>query len=860
MLSPDATELIAQTLSEVFDVVCVLSSEKEVVNIYGKHNGNSGDDDWVQQLIANNTHIIDSVFEGRKTVSQCYRDYSSGTDYTIKIIAPPHNNLQVYIAVCKIEKTPVSDEATIWRLALDAAGEGIWDLNTDTGTMTFSDRWYDIFGFDRNQVNTMQDWTSLVHPDDLERATSTFLHYATNQSTRYYCEIRYKSMSGEYKWILSQGIIAQRDKDGKPFRFVGTHTDIHDRKILEEEHKANAKLLTRLIDNMDAGLLVTDEHKKIIFVNQAFCKLYGISARPYELKGLDTAASLEEHKLFYKNPDELTDRINEILKDGKAVFGEELEMKDGRIISRDYLPLSFDHTDTGEMWWFKDITEKKTIEARFEKQRLFYELLLNNIPADIAVHDKNHKFLFINPSAIKDDELRAWLIGKGHEDYCAYRNLPLSIAEERNARFRKMTEDKKPLEWEEKVVNRQGETTYHIRCLYPVFDDEGEIDVVIVYGVNITARIQAEQALATSMSAFANSFNFSGIGKALLSPAGKWLEVNDVVCRITGYSRNELLTLSHRDITYPADEDIDAKQITALLEKTISSYSIEKRFVCKNGLIIVTSLTVSLVWDADNAPKYFVCDIVDITKTRQLAEEVQRKNRELESIRDSLVNKINQLEELTGIVGHNLRGPAANIRMLSGILVDKDPEKAFSKDEAANMIYESSISLMNNLETVMDIVNIKLNEKLAYNDCLLPEIINTVCSQLQGIIFEKSAIITVDLGNITSISYPRIYLESILYNFISNALKYSRKDVKPQIVVTVRQENNRYRISVKDNGLGIDLSKYGNRIFKLNQIFHNGYDSKGIGLYMTRSQVESLGGSITVTSTVDEGSEFSVLL
>jgi signal transduction histidine kinase len=113
---------------------------------------------------------------------------------------------------------------------------------------------------------------------------------------------------------------------------------------------------------------------------------------------------------------------------------------------------------------------------------------------------------------------------------------------------------------------------------------------------------------------------------------------------------------------------------------------------------------------------------------------------------------------------------------------------------------------------------------------------------------------------VRTIRYPKVFLESIIYNLLSNALKYISTERIPEILVRTYELDGRILLSVKDNGLGIDLVKYGNKIFKLNQVFHKRPDAKGVGLYITKAQVESFGGSIIVRSRENEGSEFIVTL
>jgi len=359
--------------------------------------------------------------------------------------------------------------------------------------------------------------------------------------------------------------------------------------------------------------------------------------------------------------------------------------------------------------------------------------------------------------------------------------------------------------------------------------------------------------LRQAKETFANSFYYSGAGKALIAPGGKWLEVNPVICELTGYTKDELQKLHYRDITFPDDVDIDTELIRKMVAKEITSYSIEKRYVSKDRRVLNTIITVTPVWGNDGNPKYFVCDLVDITKTREITDALTRKNMELETASTNLLNKINQIEELNHMIAHNLRGPAGNIKLLS------EGSGVFSEKEAMPLIQTSSISLLNTLDMMVEMARIKLDKDVQYDHCNLREIITGITGQLQGIIYQNNIIITLQL-EVGAVMYPRVYLESILYNLVSNAIKYRRKDIQPSIDIISRHTDGRNQISVKDNGLGIDLELYGNKVFKLNQIFHEGFDSKGVGLFITKTQIESLGGAIELKSRPNEGCDFTVTL
>ena len=106
--------------------------------------------------------------------------------------------------------------------------------------------------------------------------------------------------------------------------------------------------------------------------------------------------------------------------------------------------------------------------------------------------------------------------------------------------------------------------------------------------------------------------------------------------------------------------------------------------------------------------------------------------------------------------------------------------------------------------------------------------------------------------------YPNIYLESILLNLLSNALKYTHPDRKPVIRLSTEKRQDQILLSVADNGAGINLKRYGEHIFKLRKTFHKHPESRGIGLFMIRNQIEAMGGDITLTSREGEGTTFFI--
>jgi len=753
--------------------------------------------------------------------------------------------------------------------ALQATGDGVWDINFAEDVVCFTGNWGKIFGYEPDMKMTISEWSAHIHPEDIGKSSEIRSDFFSGKVPNYSAELRFRCKDGTYKWIWSRGFAITNTQDGKPLRCIGTHTDINEKKIAEDKFAAISNLLSRLINNLISGILVTDQNHKVIFANGVFCDIYNITGGPTETLGLSMDECFEKSKHFYKHPQQVKFGIEAAIANGKTFLNKEVEMIDGRILSLDLITLSLDENNNGEIWKFTDVTVQKNIDSKFEEQRKFYENILNNIPADIAAFDTDHKYLFVNKNGIKDEELRKWIIGKTDVDYARYRKRPDSFFETRFELYDKAIDSRKSAQLIEKLISKEGKEEYHLRIINPVLTENGNIEFLQAYGLNITDLIVAQESLKTSAEIFSSAFDYSGIGMALVGLDGKWLDVNTSFCLMTGYSKDELLALTFQEITYPDDLESDLALIRRMLKQELKTYTLEKRYISKDKKIVLVLLTVSLVWNTDGTPKFFIAQVVDITQKKELENEIRRKNNILEASKESLQNKVNQLEDLNHIIAHNLRGPAGNIKMFSEILMEQlnnndfaAPElsaSGFTYEQVLQFIQESSNSLISSLETLMEITQIKLNKTIPNDNCDVQTIINEIITQFQSGIYEKQALILTE-RSIEQISYPKVYLENIIYNLLSNSLKYIRPGTTPEILISVRSVDERTVITVKDNGLGINLDKYGDRLFKLNQVFHSGFNSKGIGLYITKTQVESLGGSIEVKSKENEGSEFIVTL
>src|SRR6185312_7441573 len=150
------------------------------------------------------------------------------------------------------------------------------------------------------------------------------------------------------------------------------------------------------------------------------------------------------------------------------------------------------------------LTPDKLVTEKLNKQKAFYENILNKLPTDIAVFDAEHRYLFVNPGAISKEEYRRFIIGKDDYEYAAWRKRDISVAHARRAKFLEAKNSGKEIRWEDSLPNAQGDIITHLRRMYPVYDENGELSLVIGFGIDITERKLLEEkqaALVKQLSA-----------------------------------------------------------------------------------------------------------------------------------------------------------------------------------------------------------------------------------------------------------------------------------------------------------------------------------------------------------------------
>ncbi|WP_109832078.1 PAS domain S-box protein [Reichenbachiella versicolor] len=310
----------------------------------------------------------------------------------------------------------------------------------------------------------------------------------------------------------------------------------------------------------------------------------------------------------------------------------------------------------------------------------------------------------------------------------------------------------------------------------------------------------------------------------------------------------EAMSFVHPDSKKVAQERISNIYNTKLPHRN------EQKFICVDGSIIEVEAMGTLV-EYDGVPAVQIA-FYDISERKEAQRQILENDEKLKGLNDHLAKQNGQLEEFAHIASHNLRAPITNMMSLMKIK-DDDPSP---ENEA--FVWENIRKTIINLdETIVELNDVvKTSWELDKERRMLniQGIIDKILESIGQEIKELKADIQVNLDEMPSIYYPKVYLESILQNLITNALKYRSQDRIPLVKVTAFHKEGIGYLTVEDNGLGIDLEKFGSKLFGLRKTFHENADARGVGLFITRAQVESMGGEISVESTVGKGSIFKI--
>jgi signal transduction histidine kinase len=311
------------------------------------------------------------------------------------------------------------------------------------------------------------------------------------------------------------------------------------------------------------------------------------------------------------------------------------------------------------------------------------------------------------------------------------------------------------------------------------------------------------------------------------------------------------MQLQHFDSIFPTEFESNQE---ANIEK-IAAKGIQESFELKlrlPGNMTKTMLSNAIyIEEAGGRNGLIVYTFSDISE-RILQEQATRSALNIVSEQNK------RLLNFSYIVSHNIRSHASNISGIAHVLAD-EPEPEIQRQFIEGLV-KSSNNLDSTLRHLNELLNVQSRVNIHKEQLSFFQVVNRTLDTLVVDLKTNNVKIVNKIPDGFKLKTDKAYLDSIVLNLLSNAIKYRRPDEDPIITIEAGERNSVSYFIIQDNGKGIDLEKYGEKLFGMFKTFHGNRDARGIGLFITRNQIEALGGTIEVESKVGEGTKFTVYL
>ncbi|WP_143959373.1 PAS domain-containing sensor histidine kinase [Litoribacter populi] len=368
----------------------------------------------------------------------------------------------------------------------------------------------------------------------------------------------------------------------------------------------------------------------------------------------------------------------------------------------------------------------------------------------------------------------------------------------------------------------------------------------VIFADDITERTSAEKKLIESEQLYRSiAENFPKGTVDVLDKDLRYIYTEGKEYQHLGMNPKELIGSFHL-LKYEAEVAVEAKtHLDAVLRGETVMYEISYggQHYLKSGVPLT---------NADG-------EIDRILLVTQNITESKKSEREREKLIKDLKSHNEELQRFAYIVSHNLRAPIVNISALLNLYDEEDPADPENKEVIDNLKISTEL-LSATLMDLIEVVSIKKQKVPKVEHLNFQHVINNVERSLYQQIIESGVKISTDFNQAPDINYVYSHLENFFLNFLTNAIKYKHPERPPALHVESYKMGDYHIIAFTDNGIGLDLDRYGDRLFGLYQRFHSHVDGKGLGLYLVREQIRAFDGDLTVESELGKGTTFKVFL
>ena len=644
------------------------------------------------------------------------------------------------------------------------------------------------------------------------------------------------------------------------------HTaDITPLKQTEKEMFSKQHLMEKVLSSIDVGIVACDKHGKLSLFNSATRDWHGLPAEDipqqslsnyYGLYSIDGNKELSSEEIpLLKTLQHGSLENQEIMikpKTGKhrkvSVNGSQLFDENGNI--------------AGAVVAMHDITKRVEAEKKHRISERTFRGSFEHAAIGMAVVYPGGKWAQVNNRVCE-------IVGYTQQELMELTFQDITHPEDLNLDLDLLNELKEGkrdyYHMDKRYFHKDGHIVYIHLAVSLVRNEENKPLFFVSQITDISKEKIAEKKLKKTLAELENLLEASTqVSIISINTNGIITEFNKGAENLLGYQKDEIIGEKSLDFIHSKTElksrskefrkhykeKVEGVALLMALANKKGHDTQEWLYKPKKGALFPVQLTLTAIKDNKETIGYLGV-ATNISKLKNAENE-------LSNILELTKDQNDRLKNFAHIVSHNLRSHSGNLGMLLDLYIEDYPQQ--KDNQIIEMLYKSSGNLKETIEHLNEVtvINTTVGESLV--EINLHEEIEKAYNSIGALMNNAQLELINNVPEDCKIFGTRAYIESILLNFTTNAIKYRSTERDSFVRFEVRETKKHIQLSIEDNGLGIDLKRHRQKLFGMYKTFHNHKDSRGIGLFITKNQIEAMGGRIDVESEINKGTKFTISL
>lgn len=667
------------------------------------------------------------------------------------------------------------------------------------------------------------------------------VNYSFDHLTYFSNKYKIITPSGKKKCILTQAK-PEKLKDGSVV-WYGYSQDITESKKEEERTQASESKFRFISENTSDGIVVLEE-EGITYSSKSYIRMFGYTEE-------EQISKTEEKILSLIHPDDKDNLLksveNAVAKQEKSLVTEYRFLhKEGYYVWREDT-FNFFYDENGknvkDIIVARDITEQKKNRIEFEQIKSMLEQTssiakvggweVNMLTKEVIWTDLIYKIYELDEKEFKPNIFSALSPFKKGQS----RRVIIDF-------FKNVSLTGKEYDEELELITAKGNSKWVRAIGRPLMQNKV---CVKIFGTLQDITLQKQKDLKIKELALVASKTSDAVIITDANSKISW--VNSAFEQMTGYTLNEVIGKKQRELLL--GPDTSKETINNILNAGLNYRPIKETILNygKNGQPIWFDVSITPVFDENGVCTNFIDVKKDVT-------ERMEKQQQLKALTDVTTDQNKRLLNFAYIVSHNIRSHSANLSGLVNLIEHNDNKE--ETETLFGMLKTSTDKLEETIQNLNEIITIQNNLDQSKTVLSLKKEMEKTFAVINDTILEAKVTLINNLAEDTMIEVVPAYLDSILLNLLTNAIKYRSQERNLVVTISSQNEENYIVLLVKDNGLGMDLNRLKNKLFGMYKTFHNNTNARGLGLFITKNQIEAMNGKIEVESEVNVGTTFRV--